>query len=98
MSAQMTLVLINGVVMPTAGIGTVLLSPDEAEASCVNALTSGCRLIGIANAYVNERAVDLLMAAALLLLMSYSLIGEAAHGFIPCRYSLSALMTKTETP
>jgi len=31
---------------------------------------------------VVKRAVDLLMTAALLLLMSYSLIGEAAHEWI----------------
>ena len=57
MSAQLTLKLSNGVVMPMAGIGTFLLSPDEAEASCVSALAGGCRLIDTANAYVNERAV-----------------------------------------
>ena len=28
----------NGVKMPMAGIGTFLLTPDEAEASCVSAL------------------------------------------------------------
>ncbi len=47
----------NGVEMPLAGIGTFLLSPDEAEASCVSALANGYRLIDTANAYVNERAV-----------------------------------------
>ena len=57
MSTQLTLKLNNGVVMPMAGIGTFLLSPDEAEASCVSALAGGCRLIDTANAYVNERAV-----------------------------------------
>lgn len=57
MNNQMTLKLNNGVVMPLAGIGTFLLSPDEAEASCVNALAVGYRLIDTANAYVNERAV-----------------------------------------
>ena len=57
MNEQMTLRLTGGVVMPMAGIGTFLLSPDEAEASCVSALASGYRLIDTANAYVNERAV-----------------------------------------
>lgn len=57
MNEQMTLKLSNGVVMPMAGIGTFLLSPDEAEASCVSALANGYRLIDTANAYVNERAV-----------------------------------------
>ena len=56
MNEQMTLTLTGGVVMPMAGIGTFLLSPDEAEASCVSALAGGCRLIDTANAYVNEQA------------------------------------------
>lgn len=47
----------NGVKMPMAGIGTFLLSPDEAEASCIRALEDGYRLIDTANAYVNEKAV-----------------------------------------
>ena len=53
----MTTKLHNGVQMPMAGIGTFLLSPEEAEASCLHALRDGCRLIDTANAYVNERAV-----------------------------------------
>ena len=52
-----TIKLNNGVEMPLAGIGTFMLSPDEAEASCISALASGYRLIDTANAYVNERAV-----------------------------------------
>lgn len=47
----------NGVTMPTAGIGTFLLSPDEAEASVLYALECGYRLIDTANAYLNEKAV-----------------------------------------
>ena len=47
----------NGVKMPMAGIGTFLLTPDEAEASCLSALQDGYRLIDTANAYVNEKAV-----------------------------------------
>lgn len=47
----------NGVKMPMAGIGTFLLTPDEAEASVLSALKGGCRLIDTANAYVNEKAV-----------------------------------------
>ena len=43
--------------MPSAGIGTYLLSPDEAEASVSEALKVGYRLIDTANAYQNERAV-----------------------------------------
>lgn len=47
----------NGVQMPMAGIGTFLLSPDEAEASVRSALQCGYRLIDTANAYMNEKAV-----------------------------------------
>ena len=50
-------VLNNGVKMPMAGIGTFLLTPDEAEASVLHALQKGVRLIDTANAYVNEKAV-----------------------------------------
>lgn len=52
-----TIQLNNGVEMPMVGIGTFLLSPDEAEASCGYALELGYRLIDTANAYVNEKAV-----------------------------------------
>lgn len=47
----------NKIKMPMAGIGTFLLSPDEAEASVLSALGCGYRLIDTANAYVNEKAV-----------------------------------------
>lgn len=50
-------ILNNGVKMPMAGIGTLLLSPDEAENSVLAALQDGYRLIDTANAYVNEKAV-----------------------------------------
>ena len=50
-------VLNNGVKMPMAGIGTFLLTPDEAEASVLSALQNGYRLIDTANAYMNEKAV-----------------------------------------
>lgn len=43
--------------MPVAGIGTFLLTPDEAENSVAHALEDGYRLIDTANAYVNEKAV-----------------------------------------
>ena len=57
MSEQKYIKLNNGVDMPMAGIGTFLLSPDEAEASVTSALQSGYRLIDTANAYVNGKAV-----------------------------------------
>ena len=47
----------NGVKMPMEGIGTFLLTPDEAENSVAHALKDGYRLIDTANAYVNEKAV-----------------------------------------
>lgn len=47
----------NNVKIPMAGIGTFLLTPDEAEASVLAALQDGYRLIDTANAYVNEKAV-----------------------------------------
>lgn len=47
----------NGADMPMAGIGTFLLTPDEAEASVLYALEVGYRLIDTANAYLNEKAV-----------------------------------------
>lgn len=47
----------SGVKMPMAGIGTFLLTPDEAENSVAHALKDGYRLIDTANAYVNEKAV-----------------------------------------
>ncbi len=47
----------NGIKMPMAGIGTFLLTPDEAEASVLSALSCGYRLVDTANAYVNEKAV-----------------------------------------
>ena len=47
----------NGVKMPMVGIGTFLLSPDEAEASVLSALACGGCLIDTANAYLNEKAV-----------------------------------------
>ena len=47
----------NGVKMPMEGVGTFLMSPDEAETSALSALENGYRLIDTANAYVNEKAV-----------------------------------------
>lgn len=47
----------DGRIMPSIGIGTFLLSPDEAEESVKEALKVGYRLIDTANAYQNERAV-----------------------------------------
>ena len=47
----------NGIKMPMAGIGTFLLTPDQAESAVLEALKDGYSLIDTANAYVNEKAV-----------------------------------------
>ncbi len=47
----------NGVEMPDFGIGTFLLSPDEAERSVYEAFQCGYRMVDTANAYMNEKAV-----------------------------------------
>lgn len=47
----------NGVKMPMNGIGTFLLTPDEAENSVAYTLKNGFQLIDTANAYCNEKAV-----------------------------------------
>lgn len=47
----------NGIKMPMAGIGTFLLTPEEAETSVLHALEEGYRLIDTANAYMNEKAI-----------------------------------------
>ncbi len=57
MSRQAYVALNNGIQMPLVGIGTFLLSPDEAESSCISALKDGYCLIDTANAYMNEKAV-----------------------------------------
>lgn len=64
MSKQITVTLSNGVDMPVAGIGTFLMTPDEAEFSVISALKDGYRLIDTANAYVNEKAVGRGMRAS----------------------------------
>ncbi len=51
-----TITLNNGEKMPVFGLGTFLLSPEDAENSVYNAIKAGYRLIDTANAYLNERA------------------------------------------
>ena len=53
----MTIKLNNGIEIPSIGIGTFMISPENAEISVREALKMGYRLIDTANAYVNERAV-----------------------------------------
>ncbi len=43
--------------MPQVGLGTYLLTPDDAQSSVAYALDNGYELIDTANVYVNERAV-----------------------------------------
>ncbi len=47
----------NGLEFPVIGIGTYMLSPEDAENSVREALAMGYSLVDTANAYVNERAV-----------------------------------------
>lgn len=49
--------LSNGVEMPALGIGTFMLSPQQAEFSVETALKNGYSLVDTANAYMNEKAV-----------------------------------------
>ncbi len=51
------LTLNNGVKCPAIGIGTYMLSPQDAQNSVREALRMGYSLVDTANAYVNERAV-----------------------------------------
>ena len=46
----------NNIECPVIGIGTFMLSPEEAENSVREALKMGYSLVDTANAYVNERA------------------------------------------
>ena len=43
--------------IPSLGLGTFLLSPQDAESAVISALNNGYNLIDTANAYLNERAV-----------------------------------------
>ena len=52
-----TIRLNNGLECPVIGIGTFMLAPADAQNSVREALKMGYRLVDIANAYVNERAV-----------------------------------------
>lgn len=47
----------DGNKMPSIGLGTFMISPEQAEDAVYNALTNGYRPIDTANAYMNERAV-----------------------------------------
>ena len=47
----------NGNKCPVLGLGTFMLSPEDAYNSTLNALKMGYTLVDTANAYVNERAV-----------------------------------------
>ena len=51
-----TITLNNGMTCPVIGIGTFMLSPEEAQNSVREALRMGYSLVDTANAYVNERA------------------------------------------
>ena len=48
----------NNLECPMLGLGTFMLSPEDAYTSTLEALKMGYSLIDTANAYVNERAVE----------------------------------------
>jgi diketogulonate reductase-like aldo/keto reductase len=52
-----TIKLYNGVEVPSLGIGTFMISPEDTEKSVYAALKSGYRMVDTANAYMNEEAV-----------------------------------------
>lgn len=59
----LTTTLNNGMTVPLIGLGTYVLTSDEAEFSVKMALQSGARLIDTANVYMNERGVGRGLAA-----------------------------------
>jgi diketogulonate reductase-like aldo/keto reductase len=59
-----SITLNNGTQIPSAGIGTFLLQPAEAEAAVLSALQNGYTLVDTANAYLNEKAVGRAMKAS----------------------------------
>lgn len=54
---MMEFTLSNGLSMPAVGIGTFLMTPEQAEQAVCDALQCGYRMIDTAQAYMNERAV-----------------------------------------
>ena len=54
---MMNCTLSNQVQIPAVGIGTFMMTPDQAEQAVVDALACGYRMIDTAQAYMNERAV-----------------------------------------
>lgn len=47
----------NGTEIPAAGIGTFLMSPEDAEDAVYHAFIDGYTMVDTANAYMNEKAV-----------------------------------------
>ncbi len=52
-----TIKLSNNVQVPSLGIGTFMISPEDTEKSVYSAIKYGYRMIDTANAYLNEEAV-----------------------------------------
>lgn len=57
--------LYNDVKVPALGIGTFMISPEDAENSVYVAIKGGYRMIDTANAYMNEEAVGRGIACAI---------------------------------
>lgn len=49
--------LSNGVTIPAVGIGTFMMTSEQAEKAVIDALACGYTMIDTAQAYMNERAV-----------------------------------------
>ena len=54
---MMNFTLSNQVQIPAVGIGTFMMTPDQAEQAVVDALACGYRMIDTAQAYYNEEGV-----------------------------------------
>ena len=56
---MMNFTLSNQVQIPAVGIGTFMMTPDQAEQAVVDALACGYRMIDTAQAYMNIYIVKL---------------------------------------
>lgn len=70
----------NNLECPALGLGTYMLSPDEAYHSTLGALKMEYSLVDTANAYVNERSVGRAMGFAEKLNISRSYMNKIEKG------------------
>lgn len=67
----------NGVQMPMQGIGTFLLTPDEAETSATYALKNGCQLIDTASVMYHLQRLCLIIGQIMIQYLSAIRFGGA---------------------